>query len=210
MLNTFHSNAGVVCRWFITVCWHLILFDDIGCQLSDTLVLNVIRMQGLSVTCPFYQVQWAERWDIDQLRGINQGGYMEQFSGKIFFLQNVSSVYYKKFLRQFCKNWFKKFDTKAVHRLLYFDLNPYLAPITFGLGPLLWWLSTLQQSHRTVLKLFIWSQKSKVWSNSKWYKRFSKFLVTIKTRGVGQILASFNFLLPLFLLIPQEALFRQL
>ena len=38
-------------------------------------------------------------------------------------------------------------------------------------------------------------------------KRLSKFLVTIKTRGVEKILASFNFLLSLFLLIPQEAFF---
>ena len=42
------------------------------------------------------------------------------------------------------------------------------------------------------------------------HMRLSKFLVTIETRGVEKILASFNFLLPLFLLIPLEAFFQQL
>ena len=45
---------------------------------------------------------------------------------------------------------------------------------------------------------------------SKVLKKLSKFLVTIKTRGVEKILASFNFLLPLFLLIHLEAFFQEL
>ena len=40
--------------------------------------------------------------------------------------------------------------------------------------------------------------------------RLSKLLVTIKTHGVEKILASFNFWIPLFFLIPLKALFQQL
>ena len=42
------------------------------------------------------------------------------------------------------------------------------------------------------------------------FKRLSKFLVTIKTHDVEQILAPFYFLLSQFLLIPLEAFYQQL
>ena len=57
-----------------------------------------------------------------------------------------------------------------------------------------------------ILVLGDWNQHNKYFRGNA-QMRLSKFLVTIKNRGVEKILTAVYFLLPLFLLIPLEAFF---